>query len=113
MAVSFTPSRLVEAQPPAELGHRRSPRHPVVRFPAVRGLECGLLDQACCLVRSDALYALFRLCWIARRYPFDPVDVRHEGRTIRPGTLASCPSTGSTGSRPGASRSAPSPWMRT
>ena len=37
--VSLAPLRLVEAQRSAELGHRRSPRHVVVRFPAVRSLE--------------------------------------------------------------------------
>ena len=39
MPVGLTPLRLVVAQPPTELGHRRLPRHMVVGFPAVRGLE--------------------------------------------------------------------------
>jgi hypothetical protein len=43
--VRLTPLRLVKAQPPAELGHLRTSRHPVLRFPAVRRLELFLLDH--------------------------------------------------------------------
>src|SRR5438128_579361 len=38
----LTPPRLVIAEPSTELGHLRSPRHPVVRLPAVRSLELFL-----------------------------------------------------------------------
>jgi hypothetical protein len=50
-----------------------------------------------------------RLAAVGERVNLD----ENEGRRIRPGNLASCPPTSSTGSRPAASRSAPSSWTRT
>src|SRR5258705_13399322 len=38
------PMRLVVAQRPTRLGHPRSPRHPVVGLPAVRGFDLLLGD---------------------------------------------------------------------
>ena len=39
VALSLTPLRLVVAEPSTKIGHLRSPRHAVVRLPAMRSLE--------------------------------------------------------------------------
>ncbi len=43
--VGLTPLRLLAAQRPTELGHRRSPWHMVVGFPAVHGFELWLGER--------------------------------------------------------------------